>query len=107
MTLLATRSLKTVTRIEREAGGGDIHYEFLGAKVGDGTVPFESAWLKEVTTYETASSHADIPKDDNALRAIDDIVRDGKTDRLDRYVPKFGAPPALEVIPPGEVLFRL
>ncbi len=87
MFLIANRSSKTVTHIEREQKGSGWNYKFFGAKVGDGTVPFKSAYLRDVPTYETKARHGEIQKDDAVLYAIDDLIKNGKTDRLRPYIP--------------------
>lgn len=110
MFLIANRSLKTVTHVQREQDGKGWRYKFLGAKVGDGTVPFTSAYLRDVPTYETSEKHSEMQKDETVLRAIHDLINEGQTDRLDRYVPTFAAPlepESLEEIALGEVSLEL
>ncbi|MDF5728781.1 MAG: alpha/beta hydrolase [Rhizonema sp. PD38] len=60
MFLIANSSLKTITRVEREQNGNGWRYKFLGAKVGDGTVSFDSAYLREIETYKTQAEHGSI-----------------------------------------------
>ncbi|MBD2694323.1 lipase family alpha/beta hydrolase [Anabaena catenula] len=110
MFLIANRSLKTITRVEREQDGNNWHYRFLGAKVGDGTVPFDSAYLKDITTYETTADHGSIQKNNDVLSAIHDLINQGKTEHLDRYKPTFAFSPSfeeLEEIHPDEVVLEL
>jgi pimeloyl-ACP methyl ester carboxylesterase len=109
MFLIANRSLKTITRVEREQDGNNWRYRFLGARVGDGTVPFDSAYLKDVPTYETNADHGSIQKDKDVLYAIHDLINRGKTEYLDRYRPVFASltPPSLEEIDPDEVVLEL
>lgn len=111
MFLIANRSLKTVTRVEREENGNRVKYRFLGAKVGDGTVPFDSAYIEGVTTYETGAGHGEIQKDNDVLSAIHELINKGKTDYLDRYRPVFAGDSTfssdLEEIDPSEIVLEL
>ncbi|MDF5731254.1 MAG: hypothetical protein PUP92_25445 [Rhizonema sp. PD38] len=108
MFLIANRSLKTITRVEREQVGNNWRYKFLGARVGDGTVAFDSAYLNDVTTYETNADHGSIQKNDNVLFAIHDLIDRGRTHYLDRYRKVFGDDsPPLEEINPDEVVLEL
>ena len=107
MFLIANRLLKTITRVEREQDGNNWRYKFLGARVGDGTVPFDSAYLKDVPTYETKSDHGSIQKDKDVLSAIHDLINKGKTEYLDRYRRVFASPPPLEEIDPNEIVLEL
>lgn len=85
MFLIANKSDWTITRVEREESGNTVKYKFLGAKVGDGTVPFDSAYIDGIPTYETKAGHGEIQKDQKVLFAIDEIINRGKTDYLDEY----------------------
>ena len=107
MFLIANRSLKTITRVEREQDGNNWRYKFLGARVGDGTVPFDSAYLRDVPTYETKADHGSIQKDKDVLSAIHDLINKGKTEYLDRYRRVFASPPPLEEIDPNEIVLEL
>ena len=107
MFLIANRSLKTITRVEREQDGNNWQYKFLGARVGDGTVPFDSAYLKDVPTYETKADHGSIQKDKDVLSAIHDLINKGKTEYLDRYRRVFASPPPLEEIDPNDIVLEL
>jgi pimeloyl-ACP methyl ester carboxylesterase len=110
MVLIACRTRKTVTRLEREPVGDTWRFRFLGAAVGDGTVPFDSAFLRDIDTYETTAEHGSIQKDDDVLRALDEIVQDGKAGSLPPYKPVFGEADAtvtLEEIEPVAPLLQL
>ena len=93
MFLIANNSDWTITRVEREESGGNVKYKFLGAKVGDKTVPFDSAYIDGVSTYLVKAEHGKIQKDKNVLFAIDEIINQGKTDYLDKYKPVFAIEP--------------
>jgi pimeloyl-ACP methyl ester carboxylesterase len=108
MFLIANRSLKTITRVEREQVGNNWRYKFLGAKVGDGTVPFYSAYLNDVTTYVTDAEHGSIQKNKNVLFAIHELINQGNTSYLDIYRKVFSIEsPQLEEIDPDEVVLEL
>ncbi len=107
MFLIANRSLLTITRVDWEPQ--QQRFKFMGARVGDGTVPFDSAYLPDVPTYETKAEHGSIQKNEAVLRAIDDLINEGRTTRLDHYVPRMAAPEELQEIDPDsdEVLLKL
>jgi pimeloyl-ACP methyl ester carboxylesterase len=109
MFLIANRSLKTITRVEREQIGNNWQYKFLGAKVGDGTVPFDSAYLNDVTTYVTDAAHGSIQKNKTVLFAIHELINQGETSYLDLYRKVFSSiqSPPLEEINPNEVVLEL
>ena len=91
MILIACRNRKTVTQMQREPDGASWRYRFLGARVGDGTVPFDSAYLSDVPTYETDAEHGEIQKDNNVLRAVDELLQDGRVKSLYPYVRTFAS----------------
>ena len=108
MFLIANRSLMTITRVEREQDGNNWRYKFLGAKVGDGTVPFDSAYLQDIPTYETKADHGSIQKNNDVLFAIHDLINTRKTESLDRYKPTFNfGLTELEEVDPDEVILKL
>jgi pimeloyl-ACP methyl ester carboxylesterase len=62
MILIANNSIKTAKSVDRRIDGDCVRFVF-GVGWGDGTVAMDSAYLEDVPTYLTKSSHSKIPSD--------------------------------------------
>jgi pimeloyl-ACP methyl ester carboxylesterase len=57
-------------------------FEYKLSLDGDGRVPHELGLLKDVPTYYVDEVHGDLARNDQVLRAVDDLLATGKTDEL-------------------------
>lgn len=57
-------------------------FEYKLTLDGDGRVPHELGLLKDVPTYYVDEVHGDLARNEQVLRAVDDLLATGKTDEL-------------------------
>ena len=73
---------RTVTGIERR--GGQFHYAISAA--GDGTVAAARATLPGARNYYVRCEHGELPRNELVARAVVDLLRTGRTQRLPQRV---------------------
>lgn len=73
---------RTVTGVERR--GGQFHYAISAA--GDGTVAAARATLPGARNYYVRCEHGELPRNELVARAVVDLLRTGRTQRLPQRV---------------------
>ncbi|HEX6851984.1 MAG TPA: CHAT domain-containing protein [Candidatus Polarisedimenticolaceae bacterium] len=84
MTYVAGYGEKTNFRIRVPSPG---KFELLQTRNGDGTVPHELGRLPGVPMFFVRDAHMNLCKNDAVLDAIDDLLLEGTTGRLDAVAP--------------------
>jgi pimeloyl-ACP methyl ester carboxylesterase len=79
MVYVAGYGHRTVDGIRRSNG----KLEWRRSKAGDGTVPHSLGRLPGVTTFWSRAKHGSLPKDEQVLAALDDLLLSGATEKLD------------------------
>lgn len=83
MRAIVGHSLPTVTGVRRSARD----FEYVVTRAGDGTVPLSFAELPGVPTWYAREQHTDLVRHSGVIAAIIDLLRTGKTRRLDANRP--------------------
>jgi pimeloyl-ACP methyl ester carboxylesterase len=79
MSYIAGCNRKTLSGL-KIIGPGEFQYETT--MDGDGRVPFALGLLEGVTTYYVEEDHGSLPKNDNVITAVDQLLETGRTTTL-------------------------
>lgn len=61
-------------------------FEYQITRDGDGRVPHDLGLLDDVRTYYVRAEHGDLPKNGRVLDTIDELLTQGRTERLDTQI---------------------
>jgi pimeloyl-ACP methyl ester carboxylesterase len=95
MTYIAGVGFATPTGLKPISNG---NFDFETTLDGDGTVSHKLGLLEGVTTYYVNEAHADLPNNELVLRAVKDILRNGKTEALTSEKPATAVAAARSVV---------
>lgn len=81
-------------------------FEYQITRDGDGRVPHDLGLLADVRTYYVRAEHGDLPKNGRVLDTIDELLTQGRTERLDTQIAARSAtrraPPGWQALPANQ-----